>query len=179
LLGSLERSSCAYRRRLLLVQLERRQKRERLRGRKNPLVVGLLDRERPHLKASERSAVTAERIGEIWLSVQGESLGPAIDIRPGYENFWMYIPHFIHSPFYVYAYAFGDCLVNSLYAVYEKSDSGFAERYLAMLAAGGTKHHSELLAPFGLDARDPKFWDGGLSVIAGLIGELEALDQAK
>jgi len=119
--------------------------------------------------------LTAQRIGEIWLSVQGESLGPAIDIRPGYENFWMYIPHFIHSPFYVYAYAFGDCLVNSLYAVYEHAADGFAERYLAMLAAGGTKHYSELLKPFGLDAKDPKFWDGGLSVIAGMIDELEAM----
>jgi oligoendopeptidase F len=119
--------------------------------------------------------LTAERIGEIWLSVQGESLGPAIDIRPGYENFWMYIPHFIHSPFYVYAYAFGDCLVNSLYAVYENAQSGFAERYLAMLAAGGTKHYSELLKPFGLDAKDPKFWDGGLSVISGMIDELERM----
>jgi oligoendopeptidase F len=119
--------------------------------------------------------LTAERLGEIWLSVQGESLGPAIDIRPGYENFWMYIPHFIHSPFYVYAYAFGDCLVNSLYAVYENAAEGFAERYLAMLAAGGTKHYSELLRPFGLDARDPTFWDRGLSVIAGMIDELEAM----
>ncbi|MGB6394160.1 MAG: M3 family oligoendopeptidase [Bradyrhizobium sp.] len=119
--------------------------------------------------------LTAERIGQLWLSVQGESLGPAIDIRPGYENFWMYIPHFIHSPFYVYAYAFGDCLVNSLYAVYENAQSGFAERYLAMLAAGGTKHYSELLKPFGLDAKDPKFWDGGLSVIAGMIDELEGM----
>ncbi|MGO3931569.1 M3 family oligoendopeptidase [Rhodopseudomonas pseudopalustris] len=119
--------------------------------------------------------LTAERIGQIWLSVQGESLGPAIEIKPGYETFWMYIPHFIHSPFYVYAYAFGDCLVNSLYAVYENAQEGFAERYLAMLSAGGTKHYSELLAPFGLDARDPKFWDGGLSVIAGLIDELEAM----
>src|SRR6186713_1693300 len=119
--------------------------------------------------------LTAERIGEIWLSVQGESLGPAIEIKAGYENFWMYIPHFIHSPFYVYAYAFGDCLVNSLYAVYENAAEGFAERYLDMLAAGGTKHYSELLRPFGLDAKDPKFWDGGLSVIAGMIDELEAM----
>jgi oligoendopeptidase F len=123
--------------------------------------------------------LTADKICELWMSVQSESLGPAIDLKPGYETFWSYIPHFIHSPFYVYAYAFGDCLVNSLYAVYEKSAAGFAERYLAMLAAGGTKHHTELLAPFGLDARDPKFWDGGLSVIAGLIEELEALDRAK
>jgi oligoendopeptidase F len=119
--------------------------------------------------------LTAERIGELWLSVQGESLGPAIELKPGYETFWAYIPHFIHSPFYVYAYAFGDCLVNSLYAVYEHAAEGFAERYLAMLAAGGTKHHTELLAPFGLDARDPSFWQGGLGVIERMIEELERL----
>jgi Oligoendopeptidase F len=108
--------------------------------------------------------LTAQRIGEIWLSVQGESLGRDRH-PPGYENFWMYIPHFIHSPFYVYAYAFGDCLVNSLYAVYENARR-LCRAYLAMLAAGGTKHYSELLKPFGLDAKDPKFWDGGLSVIS-------------
>jgi oligoendopeptidase F len=123
--------------------------------------------------------LTADRISAIWLEVQSESLGPAIEIKPGYEVFWSYIPHFIHSPFYVYAYAFGDCLVNSLYAVYEKAEAGFAERYLAMLAAGGTKHHSELLKPFGLDARDPQFWQGGLGVIERLIGELETLDRAR
>jgi len=120
--------------------------------------------------------LTAAKICDLWMSVQSESLGPAIQLRPGYETFWAYIPHFVHSPFYVYAYAFGDCLVNSLYAVYEKSASGFAERYLEMLSAGGTKHHSELLAPFGLDARDPKFWDGGLRIIAKLIDELDALE---
>ena len=119
--------------------------------------------------------LTTERIGELWLDVQRESLGPAIELKPGYETFWAYIPHFIHSPFYVYAYAFGDCLVNSLYAVYEKAEKGFAERYLAMLSAGGTKHHTELLAPFGLDARDPAFWQGGLGVIERLIAELEVL----
>ncbi|MGB6702951.1 M3 family oligoendopeptidase [Methyloceanibacter sp.] len=121
--------------------------------------------------------LTAERLGEIWLEVQSESLGPAIDFKTGYENFWVYIPHFIHSPFYVYAYAFGDCLVNSLYAVYEKADKGFADRYLDMLAAGGTKHHKELLAPFGLDATDAKFWSMGLKVVEGLIDELEAMDK--
>ena len=119
--------------------------------------------------------LTAERLGEIWLDVQRESLGPAIELRPEYESFWCYIPHFIHSPFYVYAYAFGDCLVNSLYAVYEKADKGFAERYLDMLAAGGTKHHKELLAPFGLDASEPHFWSMGLKVIEGLIDELEEM----
>jgi oligoendopeptidase F len=120
--------------------------------------------------------LTAVRIGELWMDVQHESLGPAIELKPGYEIFWCYIPHFIHSPFYVYAYAFGDCLVNSFYAVYENAAQGFAERYLAMLAAGGTKHHSELLAPFGLDARDPAFWQRGLGVIERLIDELEHLD---
>jgi oligoendopeptidase F len=123
-----------------------------------------------------KGELTADQICDLWMSVQSESLGPAIDLRPGYETFWVYIPHFIHAPFYVYAYAFGDCLVNSLFAVYEQSASGFAERYLEMLSAGGTKHHSELLAPFGLDARDPKFWDGGLDVIGKLIEELETLE---
>jgi len=120
--------------------------------------------------------LTAERIGELWMSVQEESLGPAIKLGAGYETFWSYIPHFIHSPFYVYAYAFGDCLVNSLYAVYEEAEAGFQEKYFDMLRAGGTKRHKELLAPFGLDASDPAFWDKGLGVIDRLIGELEAME---
>ena len=119
--------------------------------------------------------LTAARIGELWMDVQHESLGSAIELKPGYETFWCHIPHFIHSPFYVYAYAFGDCLVNSLYAVYEDAHQGFAERYLAMLRAGGTLRHRELLAPFGLDAADPSFWSKGLSVVAGFIDELEQL----
>ena len=122
--------------------------------------------------------LTADKLCELWMSVQDESLGPSIRLGQGYENFWAYIPHFIHSPFYVYAYAFGDCLVNSLYGVYEKADDGFVERYFALLAAGGTKHYSELLAPFGLDARDPAFWQIGLSMIEGLIGELEGMEGA-
>jgi oligoendopeptidase F len=117
--------------------------------------------------------LTAERIGEIWFAVQTESLGPAIRFDEGYRNYWAYIPHFIHSPFYVYAYAFGDCLVNSLYAVYQDAAGGFAERYLKMLSAGGTLRHRELLAPFGLDASDPAFWDKGLGVIRGFIDDLE------
>jgi oligoendopeptidase F len=119
--------------------------------------------------------LTADRISQSWMSTQAESLGPAITLKPGYETYWAYIGHFIHSPFYVYAYAFGDCLVNSLYGVYEKSSEGFAERYLAMLAAGGSKSYSELLAPFGLDAKDPGFWKIGLSVIERMIDELEAM----
>lgn len=121
--------------------------------------------------------LTAEKINEIWLSVQTSSLGPSIRISEGYEVYWSYIPHFIHSPFYVYAYAFGDCLVNSLYGVYQKADPKFVEHYFALLAAGGTKHHSELLAPFGLDARDPAFWQIGLSVIENMIIELEGMEE--
>jgi oligoendopeptidase F len=120
--------------------------------------------------------LTADRIGQFWLEVQAESLGPAIALREGYETFWAYIPHFIHSPFYVYAYAFGDCLVNSLYAVYRNAETGFQQKYFEMLRAGGTRHHSELLAPFGLDASDPGFWARGLAVIEGLIDELEAME---
>jgi oligoendopeptidase F len=115
------------------------------------------------------------RLGEIWMDVQRECLGPAIRLGPGYENYWAYIPHFIHTPFYVYAYAFGDCLVNSLYAVFEQGHPGFAAKYLDMLRAGGTKGHKELLAPFGLDATDPKFWARGLSVISKFVDELEQM----
>jgi len=121
-----------------------------------------------------KGELTAERVSELWMSVQSESLGPAIELKSGYETYWAYIGHFIHSPFYVYAYAFGDCLVNSLYGVYERSRDGFAERYLAMLSAGGSKSYAELLAPFGLNARDPAFWRIGLSVIERMIDELEA-----
>ena len=126
----------------------------------------------------ERKAgeLAAERIGEIWMETQTESLGPALTFDEGYKWFWAYIPHFIHSPFYVYAYAFGDCLVNALYAVYRDGEEGFAERYLDMLKAGGAKGHKELLAPFGLDASDPAFWSRGLDVIAGFVDQLEGMD---
>jgi oligoendopeptidase F len=115
-----------------------------------------------------------ERIGELWLKVQTESLGPAFEFTPDYSVFWSYVPHFIHSPFYVYAYAFGDCLVNALYSVFQSGHPGFQAKYLDMLSAGGTKRHKDLLAPFGLDASDPAFWNRGLDVISGFIDELEA-----
>jgi oligoendopeptidase F len=122
-----------------------------------------------------KGELTAEKLGEIWMAVQGESLGPAVNLGAGYETFWCYVPHFIHAPFYVYAYAFGDGLVNALYAVYERGGEGFQEKYFEMLAAGGAKHHKELLAPFGLDASDPAFWGEGLRLIEGFIDELEAM----
>ena len=120
--------------------------------------------------------LTPDGINALWMSVQAESLGDAFDFMDGYETFWAYIPHFVHSPFYVYAYAFGDGLVNALYAVYASGLPGFEEKYFDLLKAGGSKHHKELLAPFGLDASDPQFWDKGLSMIAGFIDELEAME---
>jgi oligoendopeptidase F len=125
--------------------------------------------------ARREAELTPDHIAEIWLDVQRESLGPAISLDGVYRHYWSYIPHFIHTPFYVYAYAFGDCLVNSLYAVYQDAHQGFADRYLDMLRAGGTLHHRELLAPFGLDASDPSFWSRGLSVVSGFVDELERL----
>jgi len=116
-----------------------------------------------------------ERIGEIWMQVQTESLGPAFEFTPDYSVFWAYVPHFVHSPFYVYAYAFGDCLVNALYSVFQSGHPDFQRKYTEMLRAGGTKVHRDLLAPFGLDASDPAFWRRGLDVIAGFIDELEAM----
>ncbi len=131
-------------------------------------------------EARRDGELTSEALGQIWIDVSKESLGPSINLADGYENFWSYIPHFIHSPFYVYAYAFGDGLVNALYAVYEeaeaKGDSSFQEKYFALLEAGGSRRHKELLAPFGLDASDPAFWGKGLGMIAGMIDELEKMD---
>ena len=137
--------------------------------------IAFFDFERRVHTERRESELTPERLGEIWMAVQTESLGPALRFDEGYRNYWSYIPHFIHSPFYVYAYAFGDCLVNSLYAVYQDAEEGFAQKYLKMLAAGGTLRHQELLAPFGLDASDPAFWQKGLGVIRGFVDELEQM----
>ncbi len=126
--------------------------------------------------ARAEGELTPDDINALWMSVQAESLGDVFDFQEGYETFWAYIPHFVHSPFYVYAYAFGDGLVNALYAVYQEGDPDFREKYFDMLKAGGSKHHKELLAPFGLDASDPAFWDKGLSMIEGFIDELEAME---
>ena len=126
--------------------------------------------------ARAEGELTPDDINALWMSVQAQSLGDAFNFMDGYETFWAYIPHFVHSPFYVYAYAFGDGLVNALYAAYEGGLPDFQAKYFDMLKAGGSKHHKELLAPFGLDASDPKFWDKGLSMIAGFIDELEAME---
>jgi oligoendopeptidase F len=126
--------------------------------------------------ARAEGELTPDDINALWMSIQAQSLGDAFEFMDGYETFWAYIPHFVHSPFYVYAYAFGDGLVNALYAAYAGGLSGFEEKYFDMLKAGGSKHHKDLLAPFGLDASDPTFWDKGLSMIAGFIDELEAME---
>ncbi|RJE86447.1 M3 family oligoendopeptidase [Paracoccus onubensis] len=127
--------------------------------------------------ARAEGELTPDDINALWMSVQAESLGPVFEFMPGYETFWTYVPHFVHSPFYVYAYAFGDGLVNALYAAYEQGLPDFQDKYFEMLTAGGSKHHKELLEPFGLDASDPAFWDKGLSIIEGFIDQLEALEE--
>lgn len=132
--------------------------------------------ERKVHEARKQGELTSEQLCDLWVSVQHESLGDAIRFDDGYRPFWTYIGHFIHSPFYVYAYAFGDCLVNALYARYENAHEGFTEHYLDLLRAGGSKPYNELLTPFGLDARDPSFWQAGLNVISGFIDELETLE---
>jgi len=124
---------------------------------------------------AERAAgeLSVESLCDIWMQVQGDSLGAGIRFDDDYRSYWSYIPHFIHSPFYVYAYAFGDCLVNSLYDAFASGHPGFQAKYLEMLSMGGTRRHKELLAPFGLDASDPDFWKRGLNVVSGFIDELE------
>jgi oligoendopeptidase F len=133
--------------------------------------------ERKVHEARRSGELTSDQLNAFWLEVQRESLGPAIDLKPGYEVFWTYVPHFINSPFYVYAYAFGDCLVNSLYGLYQEAHPGFVGKYFDMLKAGGSKHHTELLAPFGLDASDPAFWSKGLKVIEAMIDELAGMER--
>jgi oligoendopeptidase F len=118
--------------------------------------------------------IPLEKICQFWMEVQKESLGSIFKFDEEYKFFWSYIPHFIHSPFYVYSYAFGECLVNSLYGVYKSGKvKNFEEKYLQMLESGGTKHHKEMLEPFGLNAKDPKFWQAGLDVIINYIDQLE------
>ena len=136
--------------------------------------VAFYEFERRLHEARAGAELTVDDIGDLWMETQRESLGDAFAFDDSYRAMWTYIGHFIHAPFYVYAYAFGDCLVNALYAAYEDGSEGFEANYIDMLAAGGSRHHGELLAPFGLDARDPAFWDRGLARIAGFVDELEA-----
>ncbi len=136
--------------------------------------VAFYDFERRLHDERRQGELSSERIGEHWLAVQRESLGDAFRFDPEYQHYWCYVSHFIHAPFYVYAYAFGDCLVNALYAVYADAAEGFAAKYLAMLRAGGTLRYPELLAPFKLDAKDPAFWSKGLGVISDFIDQIEA-----
>ena len=112
--------------------------------------------------------LTADEIADIWMETQRAALGPAVKVGDDYQPIWSYVPHFVHTPFYVYAYAFGDCLVNSLYDLFSSGHPQFQEKYLAMLRAGGTLRHKELLAPFGLDASNPGFWQRGLGLSLAL-----------
>jgi len=130
--------------------------------------------EQVHLKR-KKSELTVEQICDIWMEIQRQSLGPSIDFDEEYKYYWTYIPHFIHSPFYVYAYAFGDCLVNSLYGVYEEGLKNFDKKYITLLEAGGSLRYRELLKPFNLNPSDANFWKKGIAVIESFIDQLEEL----
>jgi oligoendopeptidase F len=125
--------------------------------------------------ARREGEVSPEAIGAIWLEVMGESLGPAIRLGPGYEHYWAYVSHFVHTPFYVYAYAFGNLLVESLMTARAADPAHFAPAYEALLAAGGTRTYVEALAPFGLDPRQKSFWAAGCARLTALVDEFEAL----
>lgn len=127
--------------------------------------------------ARKQGELTPEQIADLWIETQADALGPAIQMDETYRPIWGFIPHFIHVPFYVYAYAFGDCLVNALWQVYTQAEdkSDFVANYLDLLRAGGVNRHDVALAPFGLDARQETFWGLGLDMIAGMIDDLEAM----
>ncbi len=137
--------------------------------------IAFFEYERKIHNQRQAGELSVNEINQIWMETQGEALGESVNLDPVLMPYWSYISHFIHAPFYVYAYAFGDCLVNSLYSVYEQGHPDFAKKYLDLLSAGGSKRHHELLAPFNLDARDPEFWQKGLNVIINLIDEFETL----
>jgi oligoendopeptidase F len=135
--------------------------------------IAFLEFERKVHDERKKGEIATEKLCEFWMEVQKESLGDIFIFDNEYKYYWSYIPHFIHSPFYVYSYAFGDCLVNSLYACYKNGLENFEKKYLKMLEAGGTLHHKDLLSPFGLDASKPEFWQNGLDIISGYIDQLE------
>tara|TARA_Y100000389_G_scaffold118683_1_gene115850 strand:- start:9129 stop:10889 length:1761 start_codon:yes stop_codon:yes gene_type:complete len=135
--------------------------------------ISFLEFERKVHDERKKGEISTERLCQFWMEVQKESLGGIFTFDDEYKYYWSYIPHFIHSPFYVYSYAFGDCLVNSLYGAYKNGLDNFEEKYLAMLKAGGTLHHKELLAPFGLDASHKEFWQFGLDVISNYIDQID------
>ena len=127
-------------------------------------------------EARIKSELTPDEIGDIWMETQSHAVGPYVNLTEDYKVLWGYIPHFVHTPFYVYAYAFGDSLVNALWHAYQNTDKqSFSEKYIAMLSAGGTKSHNDLLKPFNLSAYDKSFWQKGISMISGLMDELESL----
>lgn len=126
-------------------------------------------------KQRRKGELTPSEIGQIWMDTQTECLGPAFKINEGYRTFWSYIPHFIHAPFYVYAYSFGQLVSLSLFAIYKDQMKGFEQKYINLLEAGGSKPYHEVLEPFGIDISDPGFWDNGLSILEDYIDQLETM----
>ena len=173
-------------RKLLEMTEDRGQRRALLAGKIEDMLntvvrqIGFHNFETKFHDARKDGELTPEQVADIWMDTQADALGPSIQIDETYRPIWGFIPHFIHVPFYVYAYAFGDCLVNALWQVYAKAkdtgdDAAFVGKYLDLLRAGGTNRHDVALAPFGLDAKDGAFWNLGLDMITGMIDELETL----
>ncbi len=167
-------------RKILDAETDKEQRRILLAGKVEDMIntvvrqISFLEFEKKVHEGRKHGELSKEELGTFWLETSKESLGDAFEYEDFYQDFWAYIPHFIHSPFYVYAYAFGDCLVNAIYGAYQNGLEGFEDKYLELLASGGAKRHKELLEPFGLDASQPDFWEQGISVINGFIDELES-----
>jgi oligoendopeptidase F len=131
-----------------------------------------------HAARREQGELSVQRLGELWAESQAEMLGDSVEITEGYRTWWSYIPHFINTPGYVYAYAYGQLLALSVYQRYEQQGADFVPQYLEMLAAGGSRSPEELGAIVGVDLADPGFWDAGLDLIERQLQEAEAAAQA-
>lgn len=128
-----------------------------------------------HRARRERGELTSEEIGEMWQGCIQSMFGDSVEMGDEHRCWWMYVSHFIGSPFYVYAYSFGELLVMALYSMYRREGASFMPKYLELLRAGGSCSPTDLLARVGIDVRDPDFWRGGMKVIEDLIAQFEAL----
>jgi oligoendopeptidase F len=131
--------------------------------------------EKLHAARRAEGELPVERVNALWLEANRPMFGDAVRLNEHYAWWWLYIPHFVHSPFYCYAYAFGELLVLALLRRYDEEGSAFVPKYLELLRAGGSRTPPELLARLGLDITDPRFWDGGLAVLEGMVAEAEAI----
>jgi oligoendopeptidase F len=131
-----------------------------------------------HTSRRSDGELSIDRLAELWVDTQAELLGDAVELTDGYRRWWSYIPHFINSPGYVYAYAYGQLLALSVYQRYVEEGDSFVPRYLELLAAGGSRKPEELAAIVGVDLADPGFWDAGLMLVEEQLTAAEAAAEA-